>query len=243
MFILLFMLGAILGSFYTVIGIRLPLKQSIIFPHSHCMNCQRPLVWYELIPVISYLIQLGKCRSCQKSIGIIHSSIEFFTGVLFAFAYWKLAFSIEFLVALLFISLLTIITVSDIYYMVIQNRIILLFGVLLFGVSIYSQEITLNNSIAGAVFGFSLLALLSLLSKGGIGGGDIKLYLVIGFVLGLQNTFISLFLSSLFGLICAFILKSGFGKQMPFAPAIAAASIIAFFYGDSITQFYIGLLR
>lgn len=236
-FLLFFTIGIIFGSFFMVVGTRLPLKQSIISPPSHCVNCQVNLTWYELLPLISYLFLRGKCRSCQKPFGSLSFFIELVTGVFFMLAYGIFSWSFQLVIALLFISMLIIITVSDWQYFIIQNRILLVFGPLLYILCLYKHTIPLHAAISGAMMSFILLALFSFFSNGGIGGGDVKLYLIIGFVLGYEKVFLSLFLASLFGLLLAACLKRGFGKQIPFAPAIAIASIVVLFWGEQLLNY------
>lgn len=236
--IIFFVIGTVLGSFYNVVGVRLPLKQSLLFPASHCVKCQHKLTVFEVIPILSYIFLRGSCRKCQEKIGLFHVVIELGTGILFMLAYWQFSLSWELLIAILFISLLAIITVSDICYMVIQNRILVIFGIALAVFCIALQNRPILESLMSMFFSSVLLTIISLLSKGGIGGGDIKLYLIIGFVLGFQNTFISLFLASLIGLIAALFLKKGFGSYIPFAPSIALGSMFAYFFGDTIALYY-----
>lgn len=239
----LFIIGAVLGSFYNVVGTRLPLKQSLIAPRSSCTSCHHQLFARELIPIISYVLLRGKCSQCKNKIGVFHLAIECSTAVLFCFAFWRFGYSIEILVSLLFISMLAIITVSDIQYMVIQNRILLLFGVLILFLRFTIQQTPILELVGGAILGFGLLFALSILSKGGIGGGDIKMYVVIGLVLGIQNTFISLFLASVIGLFIAFLLKKGMRELIPFGPAIAIGSLVAYFFGDELSSSYMQMMN
>lgn len=220
---------------------RWPKGESIIRPGSHCENCQTPLTVRDLVPVFSYLFLRGKCRTCGAKYGPFHVIIEALTGILFAYAYAQLGFSKELVVALSLISLLAIITVSDLLYTIIQDRVLLIFGALIAIMRIISPLQPWWDAILGAVFGFSLLLLLSILSKGGMGGGDIKLYFVLGLVLGLKLTFLSLFFAALIGLIVSIILRRGFGKTIPFGPSIAVATLIVYFHGDAIFNWYLHL--
>lgn len=239
--ILFFLFGVAFGSFYNVVGMRWPAGKSIVQPGSHCDACQKPLKALDLIPVLSYVLLRGKCRQCGEKFGAFHALIELFTGLLFVLAYVHFGFTAELIVALLFISLFAIITVSDICYMIIQDKVLLIFGSLIVIGRIISPLTPWWDTIAGAVFGFGLLLLVSMFSKNGMGGGDIKLYFVIGLVLGVKLTFISIFLSSVIGLIVAVFLKRGFGKTIPFGPSIAVGSLIAYFYGSELFDWYTSL--
>lgn len=241
-----FIFGLVFGSFFNVVGLRVPKGESIVRPPSHCTNCQRRLTYQDLVPVLSFLFLKGKCRSCDEKIRWIYPLMELLTGVFFALAYLELGLKPELIIALLFISMLIIITVSDIAYMLIPNRILLFFGVLLAVGRIFIQTDPWWNSIVGAIGGFLILLLVSILSKGGIGGGDIKLFFIIGLVLGIFSTLLALFLASVIGLIAGAILliyrKQGRKTPIPFGPSIAVASILAYFYGEQILEWYMNLL-
>ena len=109
--------GLVLGSFYNVVGLRVPKGQSIVKPPSHCTSCGKQLTGVELIPAISYFIQRGKCKGCGVKVSPIYCLTEILTALLFAFCYVKFGFTAELAVALLFVSLLVIINVSDLTYM------------------------------------------------------------------------------------------------------------------------------
>ena len=241
-----FIFGLVFGSFYNVVGLRVPKKESIVSPPSHCTNCNRQLTALDLVPVFSYVFLGGKCRSCGVKISPIYMVTELVTGLLFAFAYWQIGWQPELAVALLFISLLVIINVSDIAYMLIPDKILLFFGPLLIIARIFSPLEPWWDSVIGAVVGFGILLLIAIISKGGMGGGDIKLFLVIGLVLGTVNTLLTLFLASVIGMFVGiFVLKMrGQGRKtpVPFGPSIAIAAVIVYFYGTSIIDWYWNLI-
>ncbi|SOB94009.1 type 4 prepilin peptidase 1 [Ureibacillus xyleni] len=242
-FALLF--GLIFGSFFNVVGLRVPKKESIVTPPSHCTSCQRRLTALDLIPVFSYIFLGGKCRSCGAKISPIYLVTELVTGILFGFVVWQLGITIETAVALLFISLLMIIVVSDIAYMLIPDKILLFFLPFLVLGRILSPLDNWWDSLLGAVVGFGILLLIAVISKGGMGGGDIKLFFLIGLVLGTANTLITLFLASVIGMFVGIIVLKvrGQGRKtpVPFGPSIALAAIIAYFYGEAMLNWYTGL--
>lgn len=243
-FALLF--GLVFGSFFNVVGLRVPLKKSIVTPPSHCTNCECRLTTLDLIPVFSYIFLRGKCRSCGVKISPIYLLTEVATGILFAFAVWKLGLSLELVVALLFISLLMIIVVTDFAYMLIPDKILLFFLPFLAIGRILSPLEPWWDSLLGAFIGFGLLFLIAILSKGGMGGGDIKLFFLIGIVLGTLNSLLTLFLASVIGMVVGFIMLKSSGKgtktPVPFGPSIALAAIIVYFYGNSILEWYSSIL-
>ncbi|MFF3101652.1 prepilin peptidase [Viridibacillus arvi] len=241
-----FIFGLVFGSFFNVVGLRLPKGESIVRPPSHCTNCQKQLTAKDLVPVLSFLFLKGKCRNCDAKIHWVYPLVEFLTAFLFTLAYLELGLKPELIIALLFISLLIIITVSDIAYMLIPNKILLFFGALLVVGRIFIQSEPWWNSIVGAFGGFLILLLVAILSKGGIGGGDIKLFFIIGLVLGIFSTLLALFLAAVIGLVTGVVLliyrKQGRKTPIPFGPSIAVASIIAYFYGEQILEWYMNLL-
>jgi leader peptidase (prepilin peptidase)/N-methyltransferase len=207
---LIFIYGLLLGSFFNVVGLRVPLKQSIAAPRSACPTCGHQLKPYELIPVISYLFQKGKCRGCQSRISPIYPFFELLTGILFGTAPLVIGWSGELVVALTLISMFIIIVVSDIHYMIIPDKILIWFtGIFLLERIIWPLNQWWDSPL-GAVTGFVLLLIVALVSKGGMGMGDVKLYALLGFVLGFKLVLLSFFFSTLFGAVIggfAFLFK------------------------------------
>ncbi len=244
--VVVFIFGIVFGSFFNVVGLRVPKKQSIAYPPSHCPSCERQLTAIDLLPVLSYVLLRGKCRTCQAKVSPIYPSMELLTGILFALAYVHFGLTAEFFVALLFISMLVCITVSDIAYMLIPNKILLFFLPLLVVGRIFSPLTPWWDSLLGAVVGFGMLYIVALLSRGGMGGGDIKLFFVIGIVLGTVKTLLTLAFASAIGLVIGIIVlrmtKKGRKTPVPFGPSIALAAIILYFYGEHIITWYWQLL-
>lgn len=232
------LIGLVCGSFFTVIGTRLPKGESIVLPSSHCESCQHQLTAYELLPVISFLALRGKCRRCGKKIHWLHPLIESVTGILFLMSYLTFGFSAELLVAWLFIALLAIVTVSDQLYLIIPDKVLVTLGLPLVIMRIVSPLEPWWDAIVGSIFGFGLFTFIASVTKGGIGGGDIKLYFVIGLVLGLKLTFISIFVAAFIGLVVSLFLRIKKGIPIPFGPSIAVGSMISYFYGDYLFALY-----
>lgn len=239
---LFFIYGIVFGSFFNVVGLRVPKKESIVSPPSHCTSCDRKLGVLDLVPVFSYIFLKGKCRGCGSKISVIYPFMEFVTGVLFALSFYRLGFSAELIIAILFMSLLVIITVSDIAYMLIPDKVLLPFAVVLLGVRLFIPLELWWDSLLGALVGFGVLFLIAVVSKGGMGGGDIKLFFVIGLVLGTANTLLTLFLAAIIGSIVGLIVlkRTGQGRKtpIPFGPSIAVAAVIAYFWGADIVGWY-----
>ncbi|MDP4084553.1 MAG: prepilin peptidase [Bacillota bacterium] len=246
MFYIIFFYGLIFGSFFNVVGLRVPMKQSIVKPRSACPKCGHQLRAFELIPVLSYIIQKGRCRGCQSRISPFYPIMELLTGILFVFAPYQIGWSWELIVAWSLISLFMIIVVSDIHYMVIPDKILVVFA----GIFLLERFITPLtpwwDSLIGAVVGFLLLLLIAFVSKGGMGGGDIKLFALIGFVLGVKLLLLSFFLSTLYGAvfgIIALLFRIVKRRQpIPFGPFIVAGTLTAYFWGPAIIHFYLQFL-
>lgn len=243
-YLYLFVLGSILGSFYNVVGLRVPQNESIVRPRSHCASCGKTLSALDMVPVFSWLFLRGKCRNCGAKVSPIYPVIEFATGSLFMLAFQHFGFSAELLVALTFISLLIIIIVSDIAYMLIPDKVLLFFASLFVLERIFVPLDPWWDSITGAVFGFGLLFLIALVSKGGMGGGDIKLFFAIGLILGFRLTLLTLmfaaFIGAFYGILGIIIGKHKKRQPIPFGPFIAMGAILAYLYGDGIIHWYLG---
>lgn len=169
--------------------------------------------------------------------------MEAITGLLFALAFYKIGLDWELSAALLLISLLVIITVSDLAYMLIPDKILLFFLVLIVISRFFNPLNPWWDSLVGAALGFGILYLLAIVSKGGMGGGDIKLFFVIGIVLGTKATLMTLFLASLLGSVfgIAQMLLNKYKKRtpIPFGPFISIGAMIAYFYTDAIINWYL----
>lgn len=236
--IIFFILGSLFGSFYTVIGLRLPKKENFITTRSHCDNCGHVLHSYDMIPIISYILQKGRCRYCQEKIDILSTFVELFTACLFVVAYTTFGFSYELLIALGIISLLMIVVVSDITYLIIPDEVLIFFSIYFIIIQI------LNIGVVGAfkqiltgAFLFCLLYIIMLignkaLKKESLGGGDIKMMFVFGLILDpLLGTF-SVFLGSLIALpISLILLDKQKERVIPFGPFLLIALAIIYFSG------------
>lgn len=238
--------GLVFGSFFNVVGLRVPKKESIAFPPSHCTKCDRQLTPLDLVPVFSYLFLRGKCRSCGEKIHWVYPLIEAITAVLFGLAFWQLGFAPELIIAILFISLLVIITVSDIAYMLIPDKVLLPFAAVLLVLRLFVPLDPWWDSLLGAIVGFGILFLIAIVSKGGMGGGDIKLFFVIGLVLGTSGALMTLFFASLIGAVAGIIQlrikKQGRKTPVPFGPSIAIGAVIVYFYGAPLLNWYMNFL-
>jgi len=242
---LFFILGTIFGSFFNVVGLRVPKNKSFSNDRSYCPNCQKKLHWYELIPVISYIIQAGKCRGCGQRIGKLYPLIELLTGVFFAMSFWRFGFTMELGLALLVVSMAIIIIVTDYTYSLIPNKVLLFFLPFLIIARIIVPLEPWWSPILGGLVGFGLLFLIIILSRGGMGAGDMKYIGVLGIVFGFPNILLVFFLSTLYGAVVNIVLlllkKVTRKSKVPFGPYISFAAVTVLFFGEPIINWYLSL--
>jgi leader peptidase (prepilin peptidase) / N-methyltransferase len=243
----IFVLGLLLGSFFNVVGLRVPAGESIVKPRSHCPRCKRTLTAWELIPIVSYVVQGGKCRGCGVRISPLYPFVELLTAILFTISPLLVGWSKELIVSWTLISLLMIIFVSDIRYMIIPDKVLLFFAVIFIIERMFVAPLSpWWDSLIGAFVGFTLLMTIAVVSKGGMGGGDVKLFALLGFVLGWKMVLLAFFLSTFygtfFGLIGMMFGKVRRGEPMPFGPYIVLGTLTVYFFGQAILQWYMELI-
>lgn len=231
--ILFFIFGTIMGSFYNVVGYRLPRGESIAFPPSHCTKCNHRLSALELIPIFSFLFQKGKCKNCKAKISWFYTIFEFITGLMFAISYLVFGLSMDLVIAITFISMLLIVIISDYQTMIIPDELLIFTGILLI-IEIFIKSglnITLNSLLNGIIM-FFIMFIIKLIGdfmfkKESMGGGDIKLMFIYGLVLGWPTSCVSICLASFIGLpISLVLLKKNDNHEIPFGPFLAIAAII-----------------
>ncbi|MGM7702190.1 prepilin peptidase [Pseudalkalibacillus sp. Hm43] len=241
--VLIFILGLVLGSFYNVVGLRVPENRSIVHPGSHCTNCRKPLRPIDLVPVLSYIFSKGKCRYCAHKVTLLYPAVELSTGLLFVFSYIQFGFSPMLIGSVLIVSLLMIIFVSDLNFMLIPDKILLFFAPMLILYRLWNPTDPWWDAWIGSVIGFGLLFIIAIISKGGMGGGDIKLFALLGLFFGWKGIFLILFFASLFGSVVGIlllILKKVKRKQhIPFGPFIVLAALVVLFWGEPILNWYL----
>lgn len=246
--VVIFIFGLILGSFYTVVGERLPEGKSIAHPPSHCPNCKHRLSMLELIPVFSFLFLGGKCKNCRSKIPVLSTLIEILTSSLFLIAYIRFGISIKLFIALIFISMLVIVIVSDIRYMVICDEVLIIGNILILILLIIS--VGFKASMISLVYGIaSLLIMLSIKTLGDIifkkesmGGGDIKLMFTFGLVLGIPSSVASIFIASFIGLpISLIMMKKNSSHELPFGPYLSIGAIILLLSGVDVVNVLVNI--
>lgn len=260
---LIFVLGLVAGSFLNVVICRLKSGEEIIKSRSHCPHCQKKLSWHELIPLVSFIIQLGKCRKCKGKISWQYPLVEFFTGLLFlsAFIYsapagpissWQFPYTIYNLFLWIVFCFLIVIFVYDLKHYLVADKIVypaiivsLVFNAYLWASS--GQFAVFTSAIVAALIVSGIFGIIILISKGKwMGIGDVKIGILMGLILGLPPILIALFLAFLSGAIVSVILlilkKKNLKSEIPFGPFLVLATIISIFFGGFLLNWYLGLI-
>lgn len=240
--ILIFTSGLIFGSFYNVVGLRMPKEKSIAFPNSHCPQCKQSLSFRDNIPVISYVLLKGKCRNCQLKISKIYPVIELLTGLLFLFAAYKMD-QFNLFISLLLVSLVIIITITDIHYYIIPNKLLFFFMTLFIIIRIIQPLNPWYDSLLGFLISYLLLFILIIISRGGIGAGDMKLLAVLGFFTGIKVALLgfvlAILIGGLYGVYLLITQKKTKSDYVPFGPFIGFGVLMSYFYHVEIINLYI----
>ena len=235
MLYLIFIIGAIFGSFYGVVGSRLPEGKSIVKPRSHCEECGHILSWYENIPILSYIFLGGACKKCGKPIGFVYFMTELLSGTLFALCYKVFGLNYNFFLSIIVSSLVIIIYVSDSKYMIINDSPLIISAILIFIIKWLDTGIinALLSLLYGLViFGAAYLLLLLgylLFKQEALGGGDIKLSFVAGMLLGIKFGIIYIILASFLAFPYAlYISFKNKENMLPFGPFLVSSLLIVF---------------
>ena len=232
---LTFVFGTIFGSFYNVIIYRLPKNISLVTPRSHCINCEKLIPFYRNIPIVTYILQMGKCHSCNEKISIQYPAVELLTGLIFLYGF-SLQDSFSSLYFILISSIILIISFIDYRALVIPVKFIIILYLILF-VRYFHYPENIFDSISGSVVCFSYLKIsyystkLLFKKESPMGSGDILLGIFIGGILGPINGLFAIFSSALIMLISALLLslmrKEGITDQkFPFVPSLSLGFMI-----------------
>lgn len=239
--------GLIVGSFLNSTALRVLNKEPVFVRPAACRHCGQRIRFKDLVPMVSYFVLSGKCRDCGEKISLAYPIGEAVTALLFAWVGWHYGPSnLEWVAALLLCSVMVVISQTDIKAMKIPNAIVFPAAIFALFVRCFIHPLPIWNYLAGAAIGFALLYLLAVLSGGGIGGGDMKLYLFIGLIGGIPVTLLSLLIASMLGSCYGTIRKlTGTLKRnepIPFGPFIAIGAIFAFLYSERWIDEYMNVL-
>ena len=224
-YILFFIIGTFMGSFYTVVGLRLPKKEPFVFSRSKCDECKHQLSFIEMIPVISFIFLKGRCRHCNSKIDSLSTFIELFTGLLFTVAFYSFGFSWSLILAIGIISLLVIVIVSDLTYLIIPDGLLVFFSIYF----IVCQYFIIGIFLFLIMYGIMSLGN-KIFKKESMGGGDVKMMFLFGIVLDPLLGTLTIFLGSLIALPMSLILYFKEEENViPFGPFLLISFALMFF--------------
>nr|WP_321532006.1 prepilin peptidase [uncultured Desulfuromonas sp.] len=250
MFVWVFILGAVIGSFLNVCIYRIPLGQSVVFPPSHCFNCDNRLRWHHNIPILSFVFLRGRCGFCGASFSWRYPGVEALNGALYCLVFYYARFSLVTLVLFLFVSALVVVTFIDYDHQIIPDVITLPGIPIGFICSFAIPWVGWQDSLIGILVGGGSLFAIAFLyefftKKEGMGGGDIKLLAMIGAFCGWRVILPVVFLSSLLGSLVGIpvmLLQKGDSKMaLPFGPFLVAGTLIYLFWGEVLVRWYFNL--
>jgi leader peptidase (prepilin peptidase) / N-methyltransferase len=263
MTIIFFILGLMIGSFLNVLVYRLRVAEDLMFSRSRCPHCKKTIVWYDNIPLLSFILLKFKCRNCRKKISWQYPVVELFTGILFAAIgarYFIISDFSSWAVTLYFLGaagFLAAIFVYDWLYMEIPEILIwpavawsLFFNLVIdWNQKSFAGDILSAHTYSGilaALSAFAFFLLLSALShERWMGMGDSYLAIFLGLILGwpgiLLALFLSFFIGSVYGIIMIVLKRKKMKSQVPFAPFMVLGALVALFWFQPITDWYFGL--
>lgn len=245
LFVLVFVVGCVIGSFLNVCIHRIPRKETVVSTPSHCPKCKHPIPWHDNIPLVSYLVLRGRCRSCGGSIAPRYPLVEGLTGALYLLIFMRFGPSMQAVAYSLLTSLLLISSFTDLerdeeggLYLIIPDLVTVpgtVAGVLF---SLWLTDMTLMESLMGVLIGGGALYLVMRIVPRGMGEGDTKLTAMMGAFLGWEKVLIALYLGVIIGAAIGVILivlkVKGRKDAVPFGPFLSVGGVLALFYGSSI---------
>lgn len=256
----LFSFGLAVGSFLNVLIDRLPRDESVVRGRSYCERCKKSLLWYDLIPLVSFVLLKGKCRYCHSPISFYYPTVELATGLMFVLTFFFIdqgVFTLEdrggmepllggdfldFITLsfyLFIVATLIVVFFADLKYGIIPDKIVYLaiIVVSIFLIRQLADPNILISNVLSAIGAFLFFFLLYLVTRGrGMGFGDVKLVFLLGLFLGFPKIILALYFAFLTGAFvgCILILwrKKRLSASIPFGPFLSAGAFIAMFLGD-----------
>jgi leader peptidase (prepilin peptidase)/N-methyltransferase len=250
-YIIVFIFGSVVGSFLNVCIYRMPRDLSVIWPSSRCPSCNTPIKAYDNIPILSYLLLGRRCRVCQGKISFRYPLVEFLNALLYVLVLWRFGPEWRTLIYSVLCSALIVITFIDLDFQIIPDAITLPGIVIGFIAGSFLMpdpfmrysRLGFLSSFIGFLAGGGLYYAIAILSKGGMGGGDIKMMAMVGALMGWKSVILTTFLGSFAGAIVGIFLMIFKGKgrktKIPFGPFLALGVLITLFFGQEILQWYI----
>lgn len=243
--------GALIGSFLNVCIYRLPRHESVAWPGSHCPACNGAIAWYDNVPLVSYLVLKGRCRHCAVRIPLRYPIIEALNALGYVSVLWFFGLEWSTVVYGALYSALLVAAGTDLSHKIIPNAVT--FPGIAVGLLSAATVLPLGlvNGLIGLLVGGGILWLLAwaspyLFGKEGMGGGDIKLLAMIGAFLGWKPALMTIMVGSLLGSVVGIsLIAAGLIKRqdyIPFGPFLVCGALVALFFGQSILDWYQGLL-
>ncbi len=238
-----FLFGLLIGSFLNVVIYRFPRGESLVSPRSACVQCKTTLQIPDLFPVISFIFLRGRCRYCGVPVSLRYPCVELLTALIFLCIYLYFGLTPLFFKYAVFFSILLVISFIDLDRSIIPNRLVLLLLLWSIAWQLIHPSVPLAAAGIGLLAGGGLFYLIAVLSKGGMGGGDIKLMAVLGFTAGwplvLVVFLLAFILGAAVGLALMFAGKKSRRDPLPFGPFLSISFIISIIWGVQIWQWYI----
>lgn len=236
--------GLAIGSFLNVLAARLPLKRSVVHPASACMSCGTEISWYDNVPLLSYALLRGRCRSCGAGIGLRYPAVELTTALLVAGCVLAFGLTADAAVAALFCVALVAVSATDLEHRIIPNKIVLPAAAV-----VLAAQTALHPSpewALGALGASGFLFVAALAYPAGMGMGDVKLALLMGAMLG-RTVSVALMVGMIAALVPGIVLLAKHGQKarkmgIPFGPFLALGSVVALFWGHALLDAYLSLM-
>lgn len=236
-----FGLGLFIGSFLNVCIARIPAGESVVFPPSRCPGCGKKLGAAELVPVLSYLVQRGRCCGCRGVISRRYPAVELMTALVLAMLYTRFGGS-EFVLNAVFYAVLIVVFFIDLEHQIIPNRLVLVLTGLFFAGKALGLGPSWQEALLGSLLGGGLFLALAVVSGGGMGGGDIKLITAFGLWFGWAPLLLLMFLAFLFGgLVGGVLLLLRIKKRkdgIAFGPFLVLAAFLTGMWGRQLLEWY-----
>jgi leader peptidase (prepilin peptidase)/N-methyltransferase len=231
-----------LGSFLNVVAARVPLRRSVVRPASACMSCGGELTWYDNVPVVSWLVLRGRCRSCGSRISPLYPAVELATAALVAGCFVAFGLTAKAFVASFFCVVLVVLSAIDLTHRIVPNRIVLPAALV-----VLVAQTALDPSpewALGALGASGFLFVAALAYPAGMGMGDVKLALLLGAMLG-RTVPVGLMVGMVAALVPSVVLLARHGSAarkmgIPFAPFLAVGALVALFAGQPLLDAYLG---
>lgn len=249
--------GLNLGSFLNVCSLRWPVDESVISPRSRCPKCHEPVRWYDNVPVLSWLLLRGRCRHCGESVSVQYPIVELATGLVWAGLFAAYGPSWEAFRGGIFLTILFGISISDARFYIIPDEFSIGGAVLGVGLAFLPGGIAWVDAVSGAVVGYGVLWLVGVagtrlikrlspgrLEEAGVdqamGGGDVKMMMMIGAFLGIWGVALTTFLGSVLALLVYGPISAISKRLVPLGVFLAAGAAIAYAWGDQMIAWYLG---